>query len=73
MGVTFVYHYYPPQKLQIDKAKEKVLISQVNLIARCGSYGNKVLYKNLKFFDNIFVRKSCRQDFVTLFMGKKSC
>ena len=23
-----------------------------------GSYGNKILYKNLKFFDKIFVRKS---------------
>ena len=34
-----------------------------------GSYGNKILYKNLKFFDkNLDV-----EDFVTLLMGKKSC
>ena len=31
-----------------------------------GSYGNKILYKNLKFFNKI-------EDFVTLLMGKKSC
>ena len=35
-----------------------------------GSYGNKILYKNLKFFDKIFVAV---EDFVTLLMGKKSC
>ena len=33
-----------------------------------GSYGNKILYENLKFFDKIAV-----EDFVTLLMGKKSC
>ena len=33
-----------------------------------GSYGNKILYKNLKCFDNLAV-----EDFVTLLMGKKSC
>ena len=32
-----------------------------------GSYGNKILYKNLKFFDKIFVDV---EDFVTLLMGK---
>ena len=38
-----------------------------------GSYGNKILYKNLKFFDKIFVRNLAVEDFVTLFMGKKFC
>ena len=33
------------------------------------SYGNKILYNNLTFFDKIFVAV---EDFVTLFMGKKS-
>ena len=37
--------------------------------AKGGSYGNKILYENLKFFDKIFVV----EDFVTLLMGKKSC
>ena len=33
-----------------------------------GSYGNKILYKNLEFS----TRFSSVEDFVTLFMGKKS-
>ena len=35
-------------------------------IGKGGSYGNTILYKNLKFFDNLAV-----EDFVTLFTGKK--
>ena len=27
----------------------------INLDTKGGSYGNKILYKNLKFFDKIFV------------------
>ena len=27
-------------------------------VSKGGSYGNKILSKNLKFFDKIFVRKS---------------
>ena len=37
----------------------------------CGSYGNKILYKNLKFFDKIFVRKSCRRRFRNAPCGEK--
>ena len=37
------------------------------VVHKGGSYGNKLLYKNLKFFDKAV------EDFVTLFMGKKSC
>ena len=36
-----------------------------------GSYGNKILYKNLKFFDKIFVRKSCRRRFRNAPYGEK--
>ena len=38
-------------------------------VQKGGYYGNKILYKNLKFFDeNLAV-----EDFVTLLMGKKTC
>ena len=47
-------------KFQKTKDRNFVLI-------RAGSYGNKILYKNLKFFDKAV------EDFVTLLMGKKSC
>ena len=30
------------------------------LCTKGGSYGNKILYKNLKFFDKIFVRQDFR-------------
>ena len=36
-----------------------------------GSYGNKILYKNLKFFDKIFVQKSCRRRFRNTPYGEK--
>ena len=36
-----------------------------------GSYGNKILYKNLKFFDKIFVRKSCHRRFRNAPYGEK--
>ena len=36
-----------------------------------GSYGNKILYKNLKFFDKIFVRKSCSRRFCNALCGEK--
>ena len=48
-------------------------------VQRCarntGFYGDKILYKNLKVFDKIFVPTLhfAVEDFVTLFMGKKSC
>ena len=36
-----------------------------------GSYGNRILYKNLKFFDKIFVRKSWRRGFRNAPYGEK--
>ena len=44
--------------------------SYPNLLLEGGSYGNKILYKNLKFFDKIFVRNSCRRRFRNAPMGK---
>ena len=35
-----------------------------------GSYGNKILYTNLKFFDKISCENLVVEDFVTLLMGK---
>ena len=40
-------------------------------VCKSGSYGNKILYKNLKFFDKIFVRKSCRRRFRNAPYGEK--
>ena len=40
-------------------------------LSKGGSYGNKILYKNLKFFDKIFVRKSCRRRFRNAPYGEK--
>ena len=42
-----------------------------SFFAKGGSYGNKILYKNLKFFDKIFVRKSCRRRFRNAPYGEK--
>ena len=44
-----------------------------NSTSKGGSYGNKILYKNLNFFDKIFVRKSCRRRFRNAPYGEKSC
>ena len=44
------------------------VLYMVIAIGKGGFYGNKILYKNLKFFDNLLAV----EDFVTLFMGKKS-
>ena len=35
------------------------------------SYGNKILYKYLNFFDKIFVRKSCRRRLRNALYGEK--
>ena len=42
-----------------------------NLGYKGGSYGNKIVYKNLKFFDKIFVRKSCHRRFRNAPYGEK--
>ena len=41
--------------------------------AKGGSYGNKILYKILKFSTRFSCENLAVEDFVTLFMGKKSC
>ena len=33
-------------------------LREASCVTKGGSYGNKILSKNLKFFDKIFVRKS---------------
>ena len=35
-----------------------------------GSYGNRILSKNLKFFDKIFLPKSCRRKFRNALYGE---
>ena len=44
---------------------------KMKFLTKGGSYGNKILYKNLKFFDKIFVRKSCRRRFRNAPYGEK--
>ena len=38
-----------------------------------GSYGDKILYKNLIFSTRFSCQNLAVEDFVTLAMGKKSC
>ena len=60
------------------KCQEEVLYLQPLILPKRfdispppGSYGNKILYKNLNFFDKIFVRKSCRRRFRNATYGNK--
>ena len=84
---VLLYVPVPPRKVKVSTKSVKVMISEhckkckktMELELECitgrgnegGSYGNKILYKNLKFFDKIFVRKSCRRRFRNA--PKKSC
>ena len=68
--------YRPSRSLEQFRTQAFLRIEStaVQMCARKGgSYGNKILYKNLIFFDEIFVQNLAVEDFVTLVMGKKSC
>ena len=53
----------PNSTISLTRIFDRILFD----VCKGGSYGNKILYKNLKFFDKAV------EDFVTLFMGKQSC
>ena len=55
----------------VGKILGKIKIFVQDFVPKTGFYGNKISYKNLKFFDKIFVRTFCRQRFRNAVYGGK--
>ena len=53
-----VEEYIIRRKVDPHHFEEEAVVNISPSGTKGGSYGNKILYKNLKFFDKIFVRKS---------------